>query len=117
MRKQKKILLNFFKISHKTKVPDLGTSLKPYVLLFDEFYTEQYRITEAKDLMYDSDRFIFLGTSFSVGITSMAAEIAIAKGSEIVIVDPNPIKINYEKSFTKSSPQKNTLKILLIDFL
>ena len=47
----------------------------------------------------------------------MAAEIAIAKGSEIVIVDPNPIKINYRKLFTKSLLQKNTLKIILIDFL
>ena len=51
--------------------------------------------------MYDSDRFIFLGTSFSVGITSMAAEIAIAKGSEIVIVDW-PIKINCKKLFIKN---------------
>ena len=58
--KEKKLLLDVFKISHKTKIPDLGISLKPYVLLFDEFYTEQYRITEAKNLMYDSDRFIFL---------------------------------------------------------
>ena len=110
MRKKKKLLLDVFKISHKTKVPDLGISLKPYVLLFDEFYTEQFRITEAKDLMYDSDRFIFLGTSFSVGITSMAAEIAIAKGSEIVIVDPNPIKINYEKVIYKEFTAKEYIK-------
>ena len=109
-KEKKKLLLDFFKISHKTKVPDLGTSLKPYVLLFDEFYTEQYRITEAKDLMYDSDRFIFLGTSFSVGITSMAAEIAIAKGSEIVIVDPNPIKINYKKVIYKEITAKEYIK-------
>ena len=91
-------------------MPDLGISLKPYVLLFDEFYTEQYRITEAKDLIYDSDRFIFLGTSFSVGITSMAAEIAIAKGSEIVIVDLNPIKINYEKVIYKEFTAKEYIK-------
>ena len=80
------------------------------MLLFDEFYTDQYRITEAKDLMYDSDRFIFLGTSFSVGITSMAAEIAIAKGGEIVIVDPNPIKINYEKVIYKELTAKEYIK-------
>ena len=34
---KKKLLLDFFKISHKTKVPDLGISLKPYVLLLMNF--------------------------------------------------------------------------------
>ena len=35
--KEKKLLLDVFKISHKTKVPDLGISLKPYVLLLMNF--------------------------------------------------------------------------------
>ena len=46
-QKLKHQLLDAFKISHITKTPELGISLKPFVLLFDEYYTESYRISEA----------------------------------------------------------------------
>ena len=46
----------------------------------------------------------------------MAAEIAIAKGSEIVIVDPNPIKINYQKVIYKQLTAKEYIKNFLTDF-
>ena len=29
-------------------VPQMGVSLKPYVLLFDEYYTDLYRMIEAE---------------------------------------------------------------------
>ena len=72
-------------------------SLKPYVLLFDEIYTDLYRISEAEDWMNKAQKIIFIGTSFSVNITSIALRIAISRGIKIDIVDPNPIKINYDK--------------------
>lgn len=86
-------LLTLFNIDQNTQRPCIGLSYKPYVLLFDEYYTELYRISEAQQRMLDADRIIFMGTSFSVNITQMALEIAISKNTPIEVVDPNPVNI------------------------
>jgi len=88
-------LLDIFKIDGK---PNIDVSYKPFVLLFDEFYTELYRISEAKQRMLSADRIIFMGTSFSVNITQMALDIAFSMNTPIEIVDPNPVNVNYEKT-------------------
>ena len=95
----KKELLKKFKIKFYNGrfIPQNGVSLKPYVLLFDEIYTDLYRISEAEDWMNKAQKIIFIGTSFSVNITSIALRIAISRGIKVDIVDPNPIKINYDK--------------------
>ena len=95
----KKKLLEKFNINdvNDRLIPQKGVSLKPYVLLFDEIYTDLYRISEAEDWMNKAQKIIFIGTSFSVNITSIALRIAISRGIKIDIVDPNPIKINYDK--------------------
>ena len=84
-------LLQLFNIDPETQNPILYQSYKPYVLLFDEYYTELYRISEARQRMLDADRIIFMGTSFSVNITQMALEIAISHDKPIEVVDPPPI--------------------------
>ena len=95
----KKELLKKFKIKFYNGhfVPQNGVSLKPYVLLYDEIYTDLYRISEAEDWMNKAQKIIFIGTSFSVNITSIALRIAISRGIKVDIVDPSPIKINYDK--------------------
>ena len=95
----KKKLLEKFNINdvNDRLIPQKGVSLKPYVLLFDEIYTDLYRISEAEDWMNKAQKIIFIGTSFSVNITSIALRIAISRGIKVDIVDPNPIKINYDK--------------------
>ena len=95
----KKNLLDKFKINlhnNNTLSPKLGLSLKPYVLLFDEIYTDLYRISEAEEWMNNANKIIFMGTSFSVNITSIALRTAIANGIEVEIVDPEPVKFNYK---------------------
>ena len=87
-------LLDLFIIKGK---PQLNVSYKPFVLLFDEFYTELYRITDAQKRMANADKIIFIGTSFSVNITQMALETAIAFQTPIEIVDPDPVEIDYER--------------------
>lgn len=77
--------------------PILNESFKPFVLLFDEIYTDLYRISEAQQRMLTADKIIFIGTSFSVNITQMALRAAINNDIEIEIVDPNPVKIPYKK--------------------
>ncbi len=85
-------LLELFQI---TNMPKLNKSFKPYVLLFDELYTELYRISEACQRIKEADRIIFMGTSFSVNITYMALEIALEQNIPIEIVDPKPVNITY----------------------
>ncbi len=63
------------------------------MLLFDEFYTELYRITEAQQRMLNADKIVFMGTSFSVNITQMALEIARNYDIPVEVVDPNPVHI------------------------
>lgn len=84
-------LLELFNIENNQ--PKLNHSLKPFVLLFDEYYTELYRITEAQQRMMNADKMVFMGTSFSVNITQMALEIARNYAIPIEIVDPEPTHV------------------------
>ena len=88
-------LQSLFKID---TCPKLNFSLKPYVLLFDEYYTELYRISEAQERMLNADKMVFMGTSFSVNITQMALQIAAQHNIPIAIVDPQPVKIDYAQA-------------------
>lgn len=86
-----KSLLNLFRIKQQ---PVINESLKPFVLLFDEYYTDLYRISDAQDRMAEADRIIFMGTSFSVNITQMALNTAQALNIPIEVVDPEPVAIH-----------------------
>lgn len=87
-------LLGMFKIKG---APELNKSLKPFVLLFDEFYTDLYQIEEATQRMRQADKMIFMGTSFSVNITNMALDIAMKNKIDVEVVDPNPVILPYAK--------------------
>lgn len=109
----KKELLNAFRISLSTLRPEPMVSLKPFVLLFDEYYTDLFRISQAEEWMNSSNAFIFIGTSFSVNITSIALNSAINRGCKIEIVDPEPIDLNikeaiYHKMTAKDYISKST---------
>ena len=85
-------LLSLFRID---ELPELDWSLKPFVLLFDEYYTDLYRMSEAEQRMSLADRIIFMGTSFSVNITSIALRYAAINQIPVEVVDPNPVRIPY----------------------
>ena len=86
-------LLESFKISPLTKRPEKEVSLKPFILLFDEYYTNLYRISDAERWMMEADKMVFIGTSFSVNITSIALRLGLQKSAKIEIVDPDPIDL------------------------
>lgn len=86
-------LLSLFRINKK---PKIDYSFKPLVLLFDEYYTDLYGISEAQQRMEDAEKMVFMGTSFSVNITKMALQVAVSKMLPIEIVDPKPVNIEYE---------------------
>ena len=73
--------------------PVMEQSLKPYVLLFDEYYTDLYRMTEAEEWMTTASQMVFMGTSFSVNITMIALRTALQNRVPITIVDPEPVDI------------------------
>jgi NAD-dependent deacetylase len=103
-------LLELFNIENQQ--PVLDQSLKPFVLLFDEYYTELYRISEAQQRMLDADKIVFIGTSFSVNITQMALEVARSYDIPIEIVDPEPAhvmhrNVNYHKMTALDYIQRN----------
>lgn len=83
-------LLALFRIDG---APRLGHSYKPHVLLFDELYTDNYGISEAQQRMFEADRIVFMGTSFSVNITQMALMIARELDTPVEVVDPEPVPV------------------------
>ena len=91
------VLLHAFKISKTTLTPEADVSLEPFVLLFDEYYTDLYRMSEAEDWMNTAQRIVFMGTSFSVNITSIALRTALSNEAAIEVVDPQPIDLVYER--------------------
>ncbi|TMO59368.1 SIR2 family NAD-dependent protein deacylase [Pseudoalteromonas aurantia] len=88
-------LLSLFKIG--THGPELNHSFKPYVLLFDEYYTELYQIGLAEEQMRHASKIVFMGTSFSVNITQIALDIARQRSIPIEIVDPDPVHVLYDQ--------------------
>jgi NAD-dependent deacetylase len=90
-----KSLLRIFNIRER---PALDSSFKPQVLLFDEYYTELYRISEAQRRMLSAGRIVFMGTSFSVNITLMALEAAKVRNTPVEVVDPEPVDTGYHNT-------------------
>lgn len=74
-----------------------GATLRPLVLLFDEYYESQpfFRAREARTWLNDAGVVVFVGTSFSVGITSMAVHAAQASGAEIVNINLEPLSLEH----------------------
>ena len=91
-------------------MPELRKSLRPFILLFDEYYTDQYRMTEAEEWMKSSDHYIFMGTSFSVNITNIALRHAAQNNATIEIVDPNPIDLGLSDIIYHTSTAQDYIK-------
>ncbi len=87
---------SLLEIFHIQEQPKLNQSFKPYVLLFDEFYTNLYQIDEAQQRMNAADKMVFMGTSFSVNITNIALDIAMKNQIEVEVVDPDPVILPYK---------------------
>jgi NAD-dependent deacetylase len=75
---------------HKCDVP-----LRAHALWFDEFYSahEDYRVDDAIEWIDNADVILFIGTSFSVGFTSMALQGGVSNGADMFLIDPSPTPI------------------------
>jgi len=69
---------------------DEQKSMRPHILLFDEYYTELYQYSKAQQWLEEASTIIFIGTSNSVGFTYGALQEALFANKKIMVVDPNP---------------------------
>ncbi len=75
------------------RCPKCGGFLRMHVLWFDEVYTghDDYKFdTVVKSADRDARLVIFIGTSFSVGVTSLVLDGARMRGVPVFNIDPTP---------------------------
>ncbi len=72
------------------RCPACGSLLRAHVLFFDEHYQdhEDYRFDQAMDLAREAGLFLFVGTSFSVGITDLLLRLAAEHSIPAFSIDP-----------------------------
>jgi NAD-dependent deacetylase len=72
------------------RCPACGALLRAHVLFFDELYTEHldYRFAEVEAAAARADLVLFVGTSFSVGVTDLVLREALVRRRPVVSVDP-----------------------------
>ena len=72
------------------RCPACGAVLRQHVLWFDEFYNghRDYEIDRVLRGAKTASLVVFAGTSFSVGITDLILERALARGRPLFVIDP-----------------------------
>ena len=76
------------------KCPACQSPVRAHVLWFDETYDAHmdYQFDRALMSVFDGHLIIFIGTSFSVGITDSIWQIAIQQNIPMFAIDPSPTK-------------------------
>lgn len=74
------------------RCPHCSAPMRPLVLLFDEHYDSHpaYQARRARRALNDADVLVFVGTSYSVGITSYAVRCAEVSGALMIDVNLEP---------------------------
>ena len=72
------------------RCPECQALLRAHVLFFDEYYLEHvdYRFSEAEALALEGDAILFVGTSFSVGVTDLFLQAGRNRGIPMFSIDP-----------------------------
>ncbi len=72
------------------RCPQCGELIRAHALLFDELYSEHadYGYERARRSFGEADLILFVGTSFSVGITELALWTGRARGTRMLSIDP-----------------------------
>jgi len=79
-------------LAHLPRCPSCGALLRQHVLWFDESYHEHddYQLARVSRAAEDAAVMLFVGTSFSVGITDFFLGCAWRSGALAFAVDPSP---------------------------
>jgi NAD-dependent SIR2 family protein deacetylase len=80
------------------KCPGCLQPLRAHVLWFDEYYTqhEDYEYTRATEAAFEATCVVFVGTSFSVGITDTAVQVVRQMGLPAFVIDPYANRVPFE---------------------
>ena len=78
------------------KCPLCSHLVRPHILWFDECYDEHvnYQYERALSTFQEADVLLFIGTSFSVGITETALYLAESGGADMWMIDPAPLCVS-----------------------
>jgi NAD-dependent deacetylase len=73
------------------RCPSCGSFLRQHVLWFDEYYQshEDYQWNRVMEAVADCELLLFVGTSFSVGVTDHALSEARGRGVPVFNLDPS----------------------------
>jgi len=72
------------------RCPDCEAPIRAHALLFDEFYDEHrdYGFSRVQEALFRCDLAVFVGTSFSVGVTDLATRTLAGRGVSMISIDP-----------------------------
>ena len=78
-------------VENLPRCPACGSLLRQHVLWFDECYDSHadYQWDRVCAAAADAELFIFVGTSFSVGVTELLVESALSRGKPVFSIDPH----------------------------
>lgn len=79
------------------RCPACGDVVRPHVLWFDEYYADHddYQWPRVQSAARTADLLLFVGTSFSVGVTELFLQAATVQQTPAWSVDPNPAPSYY----------------------
>ena len=79
------------------RCPDCDDVLRPHVLWFDEYYADHddYQWPRVQSAAQTADLLLFIGTSFSVGVTELFLQAATVLGKPAWSIDPSPVPSYY----------------------
>ncbi len=96
------------------KCPICGSPVRAHVLWFDEMYDSHldYEYERALVFAYQAELILFIGTSFSVGITDSFWRIAMMNETSMFAIDPSPSR-EYPQIHWVEEPSEDYLPRLL----
>lgn len=78
-------------VGNLPRCPACGALLRQHVLWFDECYDSHadYQWNRVCAAAASAELFVFVGTSFSVGVTALLVESALSRGKPVFSIDPH----------------------------
>ena len=96
------------------RCPSCGSLLRQHVLWFDEFYDEHrdYQWDRVVDAAQTMDTCLFVGTSFSVGVTDLFLRGGLMAGRPLLAIDPGAAASPHPSIMLLREPSESLLPVV-----